>query len=237
MSTSFNPQAPTDNDSVYDAYFAFKQNLVSVHNLINVDHYNGSNPNFHGNHRLINIPKPLDNDPQPTDDLGVIYTKKEDGKTKLKFANSSASWVIALGDQQGGGGGGEDGGEDPKPTPPAEFEGPSYTDSNTPSGSGHMRFSNGFAMVWIRGTISTDDKGRDPGNPETFQYPFTFQFLYFVDVVYGDSSGGNFIFSRKHAREQKPANFQAGTSSITIYNPNQTWGMSVQALIIGKVQK
>lgn len=234
MSTSFNPQTPTDNDSVYDAYFAFKQNLVSVHNLINVDHYNGSNPNFHGNHRLVNLPKPLDNDPQPTDDLGVIYTKKEDGKTKLKFATSAASWVIALGDQQGGDGGGE---ENPQPKPPAEFDGPSYTDDNNTSGSGHMRFSNGFAMVWIRGTILSADKGKDPGNKETFKYPFEFERLYFVDVNYGDMSGNFFIFQRMNAREQKPPNFSAGKTQIDIYNPNQSWNMSVQALIIGKAQK
>lgn len=55
MSTSFNPNIPADTDTVYDAYFSFRSNMLGLNNLIGVDHVDGTDANSaqHGMHKQV----------------------------------------------------------------------------------------------------------------------------------------------------------------------------------------
>lgn len=230
MSTAFNPQIPTDQDSVYDAYFAFRQNMESINNLINVDHFNGSSPAFHGNHRRVNLPEPLDTDPKPTGDLGVLYTKVENGVARLKFANKTNHWLIPLGEQPGGGGGGG-----------AQSDGPSFIDpitGLTQSGdaTGHAIFPNKFCMVWFRFALE--------GNATHYEnFPIPMKRIFSCILEYGDATYASnpitgastvFQFRREHATTMSPPNYILDIKKLTVFNRNKTTRQSIQAFVVGE---
>lgn len=53
MSTSFDPNIPADTDTVYDAYFSFRRNMLSLNNLIQQDHVSGTEAGLHGRHKQV----------------------------------------------------------------------------------------------------------------------------------------------------------------------------------------
>lgn len=241
MSTSFNPQTPSDSDSVYDAYFAFRQNMIAIHNLLNVDHFNGSNPNFHGNHRLVNLPTPQDTDPTPTGDIGVLYTKKEEGKTKLKFANADANWIIALGEQTGTTPNPDP--QPPTPQPDTQFQGPSFMDpsaqgagASSGSGTGYARFANKFCILWARSWVPKKSGGTV--NEVLVNYPDNLRFSRVFSAHFGYGQDQN-VINQMYERTSKrvlPPGYTVGTSGVYLQNNNETHSIFMWVTIIGELQ-
>lgn len=87
MSTSFNPNIPADTDTVYDAYFSFRSNMLGLNNLIGVDHVDGTDANSaqHGMHKKVSFVNQNKNK--------VIGTLSVDEKTENLMLGSS---VVAL---------------------------------------------------------------------------------------------------------------------------------------------
>lgn len=219
-STIFNPNIPTNDDSVYDAYFSFHNNMEAINNLIGIDHFSGTAAQFRGQHRQVSFAEALDADPQPTGDLAILFTRPSNSNTKsnapiLKFANRDGIWEIPLGAQQAPA-------PDPSPpTPqptPTPTTGPEFNDGGT---SGYVKFANKFGMVWVRGYMAS--KGAFSAS-----YPIAFSRIFFGGVSYGTSS-----FSMGDTKRMIPPNYSIGNSSANATNRNETQGQSIQFLIIG----
>lgn len=58
MSTSFDPNIPADTDTVYDAYFSFRKNMLSLNNIFQKDHVSGTEQGLQGRHKQITFVSP-----------------------------------------------------------------------------------------------------------------------------------------------------------------------------------
>lgn len=234
MSTIFNPNIPSNDDSVYDAYFSFHTNMQAINNLVGVDHFPGTATQHRGYHKQITIPEALDAPPKPTGNIGIIYTGPSTTTTTsnapvLKFANKDGDWEIPLGAQSQPGPG-------PTPQPQPEFEGPEFSDTNQGGQKwiGYCKFKNKFAVMWWRTVV-----GRAWGNiPAEFGesgtvYPLPFQTIFYANVEYGNAPSGYFQFERSDTQNMIPPNFQITTTNARILNRNKTQNLSASLLVIG----
>lgn len=235
MSTIFNPNIPTNEDTVYNAYFAFHSNMVSINNLIDVDHFAGTAPQFRGNHKQVTFPEPLDANPQPSGSIGFLYTGPStapgsSGAPILKYANRDGVWEIPLGKPS----------TRQRPKQEADpralelpTQGPVFRDmgGGTTSGQGYARFDNHMAMVWFRTTLPKAGKGGEPSSWASirFAYPLKFKTLFFATVNHGTSG-----FDRMDMGHVLPPNYTINIDGATVYNRNEDQSQSIQVLVIGE---
>lgn len=221
MSTSFNPAIPSDKDTVYDAYFSFHRNMESINNLLDVDHYNGSSAQFHGMHRMINIPEPVAAPPTVQGNAGVIYTSTSSvsgasNAPVLFYTNRDGRWEIPMFLTEPGGG--SSGGR---------FNLEVGMPSNELKGSGYYIFDSKFAVCWIRG-IAFANKSR------TEVFPVDFDRLFFVTLETTESKNLYFSFKDTSGSNSNPLLWEAVTKEIKITNKTKT-DYSFQVIALGRV--
>lgn len=232
MSTLFNPNIPSNDDSVYDAYFSFHNNMLAINNLLDVDHISGTAPQYRGHHKQVTFVSPLDASPKPTDTLGVLYTGSStknptSNAPVLKYANKDGDWEIPLGDTPGSG--------------DSQYQGPPFYDYVKPGlgmgGWGYFRFGNKLAVIWVRDRVAI--AGKDFPGETICYFPLKFKRVFCSMINYGTSpSSQTFPHIRDDKENMIPPNYNIlitpQSQAIYFYNRNRTQAMTVQALIIGE---
>lgn len=219
MSTSFNPGIPTDQDSVYDAYWAFRKNVESFNNLINVDHYNGTSQSNHGTHRRISFPQTMADPTRPSGLASTLYTRTKGGVASLVFANSAGNWEIPL--------------QIAFPEILQVSDNTIGLPSHTSPQAGYVTFKGKFMIGWVRCVVP-------PRKTEKCTFSLTFNKIFSCSVNYsstkydGTTQQHIFSFNREQSSNLIPPNYTLSLSEIQFANSHQTLYMSVSAIIIGE---
>lgn len=229
MSTQFNPNIPTNDDTVYDAYFSFHKNMEAINNLLGVDHVNGSALQNRGMHRAVTFSEPMDSVPQIQGNMAMLYTSTQSADPNsnapiLKFTNRAGTWEIPLGTSSGGGGTG--GGGTPTPQPPPSSYEQDFEDRGNPNvfeGSGFLMFPNKFMISWARGGLS-------PGSTANGSFKKEMRRVFFATVT--TSSGGNSFGLNENAKE-KVLSWSISRQGYYVKNGYKTWNLNFQVLAVG----
>lgn len=229
MSTQFNPNIPTNDDTVYDAYFSFHKNMEAINNLIGVDHVNGSALQNRGMHRAVTFSEPLDTVPQIQGNMGMLYTstQSKDPSTNapiLKFTNREGTWEIPFGQGESSGGGG---GGNPTPQPPPSSYEQDFEETGNPNlfaGRGYVLFPNKLLICWARGTLS-------PGGSTAGVFQKEMRRLFFATNTTGD--GGNSFGSNSVAKEKLTLLWNVSRQGYSVQNRYKTWTLNFIILAIG----
>lgn len=127
MSTSFDPNIPADTDTVYDAYFSFRKNMLALNNIFQKDHVSGTEQGLQGRHKQITFVSPNNINAQS----GVLTAS---GARYLLFNGERVSLD-----------------SDWKFTKPPEVDHVVLTSGVDYSGG--VIYPNNFGMKWIVGTL------------------------------------------------------------------------------------
>lgn len=127
MSTSFDPNIPSDTDTVYDAYFSFRKNMLALNNIFQKDHIAGTEQGLHGRHKQITFV-------YPSNMNSVSGVLTAGGARQLLYDGNRVSldldWTATK--------------------PPSAADGsPAGNDT-----SGGVIFPNGFGMKWIVSSVN-----------------------------------------------------------------------------------
>lgn len=238
MSTDFNPNIPTDKDTVYDAYFSFQKNMQALNNVLGIDHYNGTALQNRGMHKIITLPEPQDTDPKPQGNMVVLYTSTQSADPTsnapvLKFANRNGSWQIPLGVSEPGGGssgGGSGGGSTPQPTPSYDQDFETNANPNEAAGTGYLTFPNKFTIFWSRGHLG-------PQTSYNGSFPKEFRRLFFGYVFSHAVRAGGFYFDETDTSKDKFLTWSLSRQGYNVRNVYKTQGntLSFQVLVFGVV--
>lgn len=238
MSTDFNPNIPTDKDTVYDAYFSFQKNMQALNNVIGIDHFSGTALQNRGMHKTITLPDPLDADPKPQGNMVVLYTSTQSADPTsnapvLKFANRNGSWQIPLGVDTGGGSGGGSGGgvsPNPQPTPSYDQDFETSANPNDLAGTGYLTFPNKFTIFWSRGYLG-------PQMSYSGSYPKEFRRIFIGYVFSNAIRAGNFSFDESETSKEKFLTWSLSRQGYNVRNAYKTQGntLSFQVLVLGVV--
>lgn len=220
MSTEFNPNIPSNDDTVYDAYFSFHKNMEALNNLIGVDHFNGSALSNRGMHRAITFPEPLDSQPAVQGTMGVLYTGQDSTDPTslapvLKYTNAKGTWEIPLGAASGGGGSSS--------TAQQSFE--ETVNPNLFEGKGFLVFPNKFGIFWARGVLNA-------GQTVSGKFDKEIRRVFFAQVV--STQGRNIArFTQTEDTKDKFLSWEIVGNGFRVSNAYKTWSLNYQILVIG----
>lgn len=223
MSTEFNPSIPTNDDTVYDAYFSFHKNMEAINNLLGVDHVNGTALQNRGMHRAVTFSEPMDTVPQVQGNLGMLYTSTQSADPNsnapiLKYTNRNGTWEIPFGANSGGGG--------PNPQPPPSSYDQDFEETGNPNvfeGTGYVIFPNKFMVVWARG-------GLTPGASVGKSFKKEMKRVFFGTVT--TSSPGATINLQENVKD-KFLSWNVSRQGYYVKNGYKTWSLNFQVFAVG----
>lgn len=213
MSTSFNPNIPSNDDSVYDAYFSFFRNMEAINNLIGIDHIDGTANNYRGMHRKITFPV-YSSPGELKGKMGSLYTEWDrDAYTytdapRLKFANANGNWEVLL----------------DKKHYKVEKE---LTLSDKFEGGGYVQLPRGFVIQWYRGHAK---KGEPP---KKYPLPKELARIYFAYVFHCKSKTTLDFEQDDDSRKLNGLNWSVGTIFFAVENPFTNTDLNFQLLVLG----
>lgn len=215
MSTEFNPNVPSNNDSVYDAYFSFAKNMEAINNLLGIDHFNGTEQNYRGMHRSITFPSTIT--PQNVrGSMGVLFTDTDNNNPTssapiLKFANSNGSWEVLLKNNQY----------------KDQLEEPELRDQFT--GQGFVQLPNGFTILWARGPSISGTTGK-------FLLPVPLKRIFFANVFHCKQYNTRTFAQDDKSRSLNGLNWEVGLRHFVVTNPFSNTDLNFQLIALGLIQ-